>query len=79
MAFDSLTAFFENWGLILFLIFTSISTTSSIIVKILVSFVKNKQEFYPEYKPGHRLVFCIALLQAFALNSPSAAGIIKRK
>jgi hypothetical protein len=76
---DLLTSFFENWGTLLFLIFTAASTTSSIIVKIMVSFVKNKQEFEPDYKPGKALVFCIALLQAFALNSPSAASIIKGK
>lgn len=79
MAVDTLTTFVENWGILIFLTFTSISTTSSIIVKILVTFVKNKQEFLPDYKPGEFLIFWISLLQAFALNSPSAAAIIKGK
>ena len=76
---DGLIAFFENWGLFLFLLFTALSTTSSILMRIVVSFIKNQQDFYPEYKPSKELVGFLSLLQALALNSPSAINIVKGK
>lgn len=79
MSPEVVSVFFENWATLLFIIFTGISTVSSIIVKILVSFIKNQQDFLPEYKPGRALIFVISLLQAVALNSPSAVNIVKRK
>lgn len=79
MSPEVLSSLLENWAALLFIIFTGISTVSSIIVKILVSFIKNQQDFLPEYKPGRALIFIISLLQAIALNSPSAANIVKGK
>lgn len=74
---EAASVFIENWAALLFVIFTGISTVSSILVKILVSFIKNQQDFLPEYKPGRALIFVVSLLQAIALNSPSAANIVK--
>lgn len=79
MSPEALSSLLENWVSLLFIIFTGISTISSISVKILVSFIKNQQEFMPGYKPNRYLIFAVSLLQAIALNSPAASNMIKRK
>jgi hypothetical protein len=73
----ALSTLFSEWTPLILAIYTFVVTAASILLKVVMTFVKKRQELEPSYEMGTFIIVLISLLTALSHNSKSAAEIRK--
>ena len=66
----------KTWSVVAMTVFTAVVTASSILLRMVASYIKSMQDYIPSYQAPRGLIIFMALLSALGQNSSTASSII---